>query len=762
MVRRHWPFAILLAAGVALRAAATVAYRPALVYLDTPRYLGGDQGGLDPLGYTYLLLRPVLLAGGGLTGVAVAQHALGLAMAAALYALAIRHGAGRWLAALAAAPVLLDAYQVQAEQTIMPDVLFEALVVAAMTVLLWPRPPVAPDEDSSPRAATAPLDRGAARGVRPALGWVACGALLLGVSATVRQVGVLFVVPLLAYVLTAGPGWPSKAWRRNRALRALSVLAVFAVPVAGYMAFSQAVLGTGFRLSNMNDAYLYGRLAYAADCATLKVPGYARPLCPAPSTAARLGVDGLSTDPSSAVFSYRPPKGISRSAATRSFDQAVLTQQPLRVVKGIAGDAIKVFALTRDTNPGDPPIARWQFQAGLPLLPGSGRIGTRREPRTAGNRTAGRRATQLPAPRRVHAGPAAARLPHRRSPRLRSEPPTPPGPGTRRTARDRPRPDRSSRRRPVRVLLALPAAPARHAAAGRRARRRRLPSACRNPPVRRRGHNESVHNDQDEPEIKALTSSVVYTDNWIRLRRDEIERRDGSRGTYAVIERRDFAVVIPAERGGFHLVEEYRYPVGRRSWSFPQGGFPHGESGTPEELARLELAQETGLRAQRMAHLGRLTAGHGMTNQYAVYFLATGLTPGEADPEPEEYGIRHEWVPREQFEKMVQERQIVDDSTLAAYALLLLAERRGDLTVPLSRRVPAVGAELRGAGQLGAALGAVLDRRGQRLAAAHAELRAARVRRRAVAARRPGRRRGSSSSRAGAGAGAGAGGGAAC
>jgi 8-oxo-dGDP phosphatase len=141
-------------------------------------------------------------------------------------------------------------------------------------------------------------------------------------------------------------------------------------------------------------------------------------------------------------------------------------------------------------------------------------------------------------------------------------------------------------------------------------------------------------------------------------------------------------VVIPAERGGFHLVEEYRYPVGRRSWSFPQGGFPHGKSGSPEELARLELAQETGLRAQRMDHLGRLTAGHGMTNQYGVYFLATGLTPGEADPEPEEYGIRHEWVPREQFEKMVQERQIIDDSTLAAYTLLLLAERRGDLTVP--------------------------------------------------------------------------------
>jgi len=138
-------------------------------------------------------------------------------------------------------------------------------------------------------------------------------------------------------------------------------------------------------------------------------------------------------------------------------------------------------------------------------------------------------------------------------------------------------------------------------------------------------------------------------------------------------------VIIPAENGGFYLVEEYRYPVGRRSWSFPQGGFPQGESGTPEELARMELAQETGLRAGRLTRLGSLTAGHGMTNQYGDYFLATGLTPGPPAPEPEELGIRHQWVSREEFETMATDRRITDDSTLAAYALLLLAERRGDV-----------------------------------------------------------------------------------
>jgi 8-oxo-dGTP pyrophosphatase MutT (NUDIX family) len=181
------------------------------------------------------------------------------------------------------------------------------------------------------------------------------------------------------------------------------------------------------------------------------------------------------------------------------------------------------------------------------------------------------------------------------------------------------------------------------------------------------------------PEIRTIASSVVYADHWMRLRKDDIERGDGSRGTYAVVERTDFALVIPAENGGFHLVEEYRYPVRRRSWSFPQGGFPHGTTGTQAELARLELAQETGLRTGRLTHLGTLTAAHGMSTQYANYFLATELTQGPPDPEPEELGIRQEWFSRRDFEEMVQNRRITDDSTIAAYALLMLAERRGEI-----------------------------------------------------------------------------------
>jgi 8-oxo-dGTP pyrophosphatase MutT (NUDIX family) len=177
-----------------------------------------------------------------------------------------------------------------------------------------------------------------------------------------------------------------------------------------------------------------------------------------------------------------------------------------------------------------------------------------------------------------------------------------------------------------------------------------------------------------DPDIRTLASSVVYEDSWMALRRDEIERRDGSRGTYAVVDKPDFAVVIAVEADRFCLVEEYRYPVQRRSWAFPQGAFPGRGTGDPEDLARLELAQETGLRAGELTLLGFLHSSHGTTGQGFHVYLATGLTEGYPDREPEEQDMRHRWVSCGEFKNMIRDGTITDDSTVAAYSLLVLHE----------------------------------------------------------------------------------------
>ncbi|HEY1325152.1 MAG TPA: ADP-ribose pyrophosphatase, partial [Streptosporangiaceae bacterium] len=71
-----------------------------------------------------------------------------------------------------------------------------------------------------------------------------------------------------------------------------------------------------------------------------------------------------------------------------------------------------------------------------------------------------------------------------------------------------------------------------------------------------------------------LSTRVAYESPYLRLHEDGIRRPDGSSGVYSYVVKPDFALVIPVEDGGFHLVEQYRYPVRERSWEFPQGTFP--------------------------------------------------------------------------------------------------------------------------------------------------------------------------------------------
>jgi hypothetical protein len=346
-LRRHWLLGLLLVAGLALRVVAQIGYEPALLFIDSKKYIFGTQfgatqwGSYDPIGYTLLVLHPVLKVG-SLALAALVQHLLGLAMAAALYALMLRRGVARWLAALAVAPVLLDAYQLNAEQTIMPDVLFQALVMAGIVLLLW-QP-------------------------APGLGFIILGGLALGASAPVRQVGEALIAPALVYVLFAASRW------RTRLLHGAVLTVCFALPVVGYMTYSAVILHYGFEMSNMGDAYLYGRTAHAADCTRLKIPAVERPLCPRPVAAAAFGVDGLVNSPRSPRVLYLPVnieigQLINTLPLQRDLAYHVLRQQPMRVIGDIAGDSVKLFALTRNTKQGDTAVSRWQFQASYPYYP---------------------------------------------------------------------------------------------------------------------------------------------------------------------------------------------------------------------------------------------------------------------------------------------------------------------------------------------------------------------------------------------------------
>ena len=330
LIRRHWLAIVLLAAGLVLRVLTELAYRPALFFTDTVRYLYNAEG-MDPVGYKGPL-RVILLAG-NFNAVAAIQHLLGLAMAVVIYLLLLRRGAPRWLAALAMVPVLLDAYQLQSEQTILPGTWFQALIVAGLAILLW----------------------------RPALvGWrrAAAAGAVLGTSALFAQIGEALLVPALIFVITIA------GWRRALASGA-ALAAAFAVPILAYCTGSYLMTGDFF-LSHTGATSFYGRTAAAAGCATLRLPAAERGLCPSPAKQAR-GPDWLEYGAGSPVRPYYAdlPRGQTDSLIT-NFSRRVVAQQPTRVLGAYGRDLGKVFALTRDGTNGDTPISRWQFQLAYP------------------------------------------------------------------------------------------------------------------------------------------------------------------------------------------------------------------------------------------------------------------------------------------------------------------------------------------------------------------------------------------------------------
>lgn len=340
-VRQHWLASALIVAGLVLRLLVQAAYTPAIIYIDTLKYLYGAWPGSDPVAYK-VPLKMILALGGNLNTVELVQHLLGIAIAITLYVVLVRRGTPRWLAALAMVPVLFDAYQLQAEAMIMPDVWFEAMIVAGLAVLLWQK--------------------------RPTMATLVIGAALLGASTGVRQIGEIMILPALVLVVVLGGGW------RKVLANAAAVACAFLAAIVLYMGASLALTHQA-RISYSSSSLTYGRMAESANCATLKFPSPAQAikmLCPTPSQKAQ-GPDWLQHSSQGPLRMFQtkldefyPNYSADKSHFVSEFNHAVERQQPVRVVTAVLRDSIKLFAFTRDTSPGDTPIWRWEFHGYFP------------------------------------------------------------------------------------------------------------------------------------------------------------------------------------------------------------------------------------------------------------------------------------------------------------------------------------------------------------------------------------------------------------
>lgn len=178
-----------------------------------------------------------------------------------------------------------------------------------------------------------------------------------------------------------------------------------------------------------------------------------------------------------------------------------------------------------------------------------------------------------------------------------------------------------------------------------------------------------------------LSSREVYDNPWIKVREDKVVRPDGEPGIYGVVHYKNVAIgILPVEDDQLYLVGQYRYPLNQYSWEIPEGGCPEGEDLLA--AARRELAEETGLRAGKWEMLGEAHLSNSVSDERAVWFLATELSLGKQSPEgTEQLNVRR--LPVEQVLQMALTGEITD-----ALSLLALMSYQLKASVNQSRQSP--------------------------------------------------------------------------
>jgi hypothetical protein len=321
---------VFLFLALVLRIIVTLAYRPALMFPDSIDYLerANDLTPMawHPLGYSLFLrlLRPI----GDITAVAVMQHLLVVVDGVLLYTLLLRFGLKRWLAALGVAPLLFDAFQLNAEQWVLSEAWFESLMAAALVVFLW--------------------------NAKPRVWQCAVAGLLLAGAAITRFDGAILLLPAVAYLLL----------RRVGILRIVTLVLAVVLPIIAYAGWYDSVNGQ-FTVSADSGLFLYGRVSQIAECKGLSLPSYERPLCPSKPPENRPPGNWYVSDLSSPARLLRPHDGRSVNSILMSFDLTIIEHQPLDLANHAFDDYVRQFQPTH-TVPATLAEPNTFFQIGYP------------------------------------------------------------------------------------------------------------------------------------------------------------------------------------------------------------------------------------------------------------------------------------------------------------------------------------------------------------------------------------------------------------
>lgn len=168
---------------------------------------------------------------------------------------------------------------------------------------------------------------------------------------------------------------------------------------------------------------------------------------------------------------------------------------------------------------------------------------------------------------------------------------------------------------------------------------------------------------EDDPALRETPTSTL--DTWegsiFTAKRIEVALPDGSLAEREVVLHHGGAGVVAVREGRICLVRQWRVVLGRVTLEIPAGKLEPGEP--PEECARRELAEETGLRAHGLELVAHVLGSPGFSSEQTSVYIAHGLVQGEARPDDGE-DISCVWLPLDDVVAAIRAGLVRDGKTV--------------------------------------------------------------------------------------------------